>query len=446
MKETLIKVNNNKIVDLKNNKNCDIHVVVGNNDDLSRDSIYNIKDEPKKLEDRFNDRLEYSCYVLNKNLPKELQNDFEIKSKMDNGKLNYYLDNKTVDAFEKFPKKISFTMQFPSVEVANEFRKNGIEKLQEEADKTKKPVKVPFISDMKDYIGDYLEPLSYVNQYGLNGTELYLMPRNYPKAEKYKIEFYDKNIFFSIITSLRLSKKGKTYFILDNKESLNEEYKVSLKVKDIKENTDSTVNFKIIIKINIKEKYKNRCINNLEMFKYRILKDGKNTNLLVTIINDNKLLFNIHGCGHKSYTTEDYKKINNTIDLVSQIIYIEKCKNIKFKYDLEQIYKSSDMIDFIISEINKEEYSFPANSTWDYTFLNMPETRDFSSRLKPLYLKTELPYIIFLNRKIYLSDNELLLNNCIIKDVKEDTDKLYIKLQAESSVCKFGTFKSNKVK
>lgn len=119
----IIKKEINANIIVEKNKDCEINII-NKEDELSFDSIYKNAYDIDTLEENFNNRIEFSNNQVSKKLlPKELQNDFKIEAKMKIGDLQYETIPKTIDAYEKYPYKINFSMKFDSIEQAEEFKK-----------------------------------------------------------------------------------------------------------------------------------------------------------------------------------------------------------------------------------------------------------------------------------------------------------------------------------
>lgn len=153
---------NNSLVTVEKNKDSTINVNVNVIDELSCDNIRRNYNEVVMLEEEFTDRLEYSKDVLTKKLlPKQLQSDFNIIPKLRDGKMEFEVKAITADAYDKFPLKFTYTIQFKDIEEAKKFREYGIEGLQMQANKLQHPVEIPNISNMKEYLGEFENPVAY---------------------------------------------------------------------------------------------------------------------------------------------------------------------------------------------------------------------------------------------------------------------------------------------
>ena len=147
---------NNASISVEKNKKSNITINYNVIDELSCDNIRRNYDKVVELENEFSDRLEYSKEIFTKKLlPTQLQSDFNIEPKLVNGKIVYETKAITPEAYRKFPLKMNYTMKFNSIEEANEFRKNGIAELQRIADLTQKPVEIPNITNMKEFLGEF---------------------------------------------------------------------------------------------------------------------------------------------------------------------------------------------------------------------------------------------------------------------------------------------------
>ena len=231
----IMLIRNNPLVNIEKNKDSDITVVIGQIDELSCDNIRRNYNKVAMLEEQFTDRLDYSKEILTKKLlPKQLQSDFEIVPQYLGNKLDFETKPITSDAYEKFPMRINYTLKFDDKEVAKRFKKNGISELIKKAEEIGKPVEIPNIIKMKEFLGDYENPVGYINKYGCEGIKLYVCPSPLPPAQKYKIDIFNEQLSFNIVTNLRMKNRNTKNIVLTNDESKDEPYNIEISLKDIK--------------------------------------------------------------------------------------------------------------------------------------------------------------------------------------------------------------------
>ena len=127
-----VKKEETALINIEDNKKCNINVTVNQLDELSYDNIRRNYEDVVTLENEYSDRLEFGKNVLTKKLlPKQLQSDFEIVPRYGENKVEFETKAITSDAYDKFPLKINYTMQFKDVEEARKFIKDGLKKLIE---------------------------------------------------------------------------------------------------------------------------------------------------------------------------------------------------------------------------------------------------------------------------------------------------------------------------
>lgn len=97
-----MKKTNSSLISVEKNKNSHIKInCYGQVDELSCDNIRRNYDVVE-LEEEFSDRIKYSKEILTKKLlPKQLQSDFNIETKMVDGKLEYVAKPITDNAYVK---------------------------------------------------------------------------------------------------------------------------------------------------------------------------------------------------------------------------------------------------------------------------------------------------------------------------------------------------------
>ena len=408
---------NNSLISVEKNKNSHIEInCYGQVDELSCDNIRRNYDVVE-LEEEFSDRIKYSKEILTKKLlPKQLQSDFNIETKLVNGKLEYVAKPITDNAYEKFPIKMNYTMQFKSVEEANEFRKNGIENLQRQADLTQKPVEIPNITNMKEFLGEFENPVSHFKKYGSEGVKLYICPKPIPPAQKYKIELFNEKLSFEILTYLRLERIEDNGFILSNKESENEEFDVVIKFDNFNKTTNNYKG-KFNITISLREKYKYDCKLNKEMLKFIFIGEDKNNCLFIKNVNLDSKVFETYSNGTEEKTEEDYRRFNKILSLIDKVIFLSKIKNIKIKYDINYFLQKEELINLIYNDINRKKYIIRKEMKSCINFeseINIDELNESDGKLA---YKSEMKELELFGYKFELQRSNMIMFECKISKI-----------------------------
>lgn len=421
-----MKKTNSSLISVEKNKNSHIKInCYGQVDELSCDNIRRNYDVVE-LEEEFSDRIKYSKEILTKKLlPKQLQSDFNIETKMVDGKLEYVAKPITDNAYEKFPIKMNYTMQFKSIEEANEFRKNGIESLQRQADLTQKPVEIPNITNMKEFLGEFENPVSHFKKYGSEGVKLYICPKPIPPAQKYKIELFNEKMSFEIITYLRLERIENNGFILSNKESENEEFNVVIKFDNFNKKTDKYKG-KFNIAISLREKYKYDCKLNKEMLKFIFIGEDKNNRLFIKNVNLDINVFETYSNGTEEKTDEDYEQFNSILSLIDKVIFLSKIKNIKVKYDINYFLQKEQLINLIYNDINGKKYIIKKEMKSCIKFeseINIDELNQLDGKLA---YKSEMKEVELFGYKFELQRSNMIMFECNISKIF-DNKKIELK-------------------
>ena len=423
---------NNSLVTVEKNKDSTINVNVNMIDELSCDNIRRNYNEVVMLEDEFTDRLEYSKDVLTKKLlPKQLQSDFNIVPRLNNGKMEYEAKAITPDAYEKFPMKINYTMQFKDVEEAKRFRENGIEELQRQANLLQQPIEIPNITNMKEFIGEFENPVAYSTKHGSEGIKLYICPRPLPPAQKYSIEIFNEKLSFKLITLLRLSNYDENDLILTNKESIEEAFDVTIKLSNFKKmEEEKQVQGKFNITIALREKYYNNCEFNKDIIKYKFLIEDSSNHVIIDNVDLNINIFSFENCGKTKYKKKDYTRLNNTINLIDKVLYISKLKNIKVDYDMEDFIKNEEFINLVYNELNNKNYIIKKPMTWS---LELNENADINKLYQnngKILLKSTLANVSLFGVDITLKTNEMIMYNCSIKELIDKGKNKKVKFES----------------
>lgn len=408
---------NSSLISIEKNKNSHIEInCYGQVDELSCDNIRRNYDVVE-LEEEFSDRIKYSKEILTKKLlPRQLQSDFNIETKMVDGKLEYVAKPITDNAYEKFPIKMNYTMQIKSIEEANEFRRNGIENLQRQADLTQKPVEIPNITNMKEFLGEFENPVSRFKKYGSEGVKLYICPKTIPPAQKYKIELFNEKMSFEIITYLRLEQIENNGFILSNKENQNEEFNVVIKFDNFNKKTDRYKG-KFNITISLREKYKYDCKLNKEILKFVFIGEDKNNRLFIKNVNLDSNVFETYSNGREEKTEEDYEQFNKILSLIDKVIFLSKIKNIKVKYDINYFLQKKELINLIYNDINRKKYIIKKEMKSCINFESEINIEELNGLDGKLVYKSEIKEIELFGYKFELQRSNMIMFECNISKI-----------------------------
>lgn len=414
----------NNQINIDGNKKCNINVVVNQSDELSLDNINHNYQDVAKIEELFTDRLDLGTDILTKKLlPIQLQKDFEIVPKYNGNKVSFETNPITDDAYDKYPLHLNYTMKFDSIEEAEKFRKNGISELIELAEKTGKPVEIPNITSMKEFLGEFENPVGHANKYGSEGIKLYICPSPLPPAQVYTIDIFNSEYSFCIDTSLRLESKNKEDLKLTNKDSIDEPFNVVISLKNMKK-TEEGVSGQFNINISLRDKSLNNCEYNLELIKYKYLIDDVNNNISITNKELNQQVFSFNNCGEKKHNKKEEKYFKRLISLLEKVIYIGKVKNINIKYDLDEFIREENSINIVYAECNNKNCTIKKIMNFDSELEVNDDTTKFCNQVEDFDFISCLSFVNLFGTRIELKDNELIAKNCKINKV-DKVDKMY---------------------
>lgn len=424
--------------EIKNNKNCTINIInsIGQTDNLNPLKIYKNTDKDMifDLEREFSERIGFSCNVLSsKTLPKELQNDFEISPRLVNNNLEYYTKPKTKDAYKKYPINMKFKLKFDNKDEANTFRKTGISDLQKKANITGKPVEIPNIVFMKEFIGDFEDPTSYINKNGVEGTKFYIMPDPIPKAKSYYIELFNNEYSFKIeSTKLRIKQFLEKGFILDNSGSDEEPYNVSIKIESEDIQKEDLIKSNFNINISLRDKFKDNSYYNLEIAKFIFIMRDVNGRIQMRSITDDISILNISHCGKTQYTSKDYNSFKQYNDILNKVLYIEKIENINIKYNYDYFYKNEDYINIIFYLMQRKDYRLKKLNQVSFIVED-----DFTfDEQKHKNIDTKLLTINLFEKEFILNPHIFMLRDCKLAGLDKMDNNNILKLNSNNIIIK----------
>lgn len=427
-----MKKESKALVNVEKNKDSNISITIGQVDELSCDNIRRNYDDVVTLENEFTERLEYSKDVLTKKLlPKQLQDDFEIVPKYIGDRVEYETKATTTEAYEKFPMKFTYTMTFKDKEEAKKFRENGLNELIEKAEELRKPIEIPNITSMKEFIGEFEDPVGYANKYGSEGIKLYICPSPLPKAQKYKIDIFNSFTSFNIETSLRLKGKYKDKVILTNKEAEDEPYDITISLVDMKKtDSDKQIKGKFNLTISLRNKFYNSCEYNKEIIKFKFLIEDANNHIIINNVDLDKRIFSFENCGNNKYIEKDYKRLENTLNLIDKVIYISKIRELTIDYNLGYFIQNEELINLLYNNSINKEYSINKKMIFNHEISKNTELEKIISKNQKFKLISQLHHVDLFGTRFELKANKLTMLDCSIISFNEEEDRYLIEFQS----------------
>lgn len=427
-----MKKESKALVNVEKNKDSNISITIGQVDELSCDNIRRNYDDVVTLENEFTERLEYSKDVLTKKLlPKQLQDDFEILPKYIGDRVEYETKATTTEAYEKFPMKFTYTMTFKDKEEAKKFRENGLNELIEKAEELRKPIEIPNITSMKEFIGEFEDPVGYANKYGSEGIKLYICPSPLPKAQKYKIDIFNSFTSFNIETSLRLKGKYKDKVILTNKEAEDEPYDITISLIDMKKtDSDKQIKGKFNLTISLRNKFYNSCEYNKEIIKFKFLIEDANNHIIINNVDLDKRIFSFENCGNNKYIEKDYKRLENTLNLIDKVIYISKIRELTIDYNLGYFIQNEELINLLYNNSINKEYSINKKMIFNHEISKNTELEKIISKNQKFKLISQLHHVDLFGTRFELKANKLTMLDCSIISFNEEEDRYLIEFES----------------
>lgn len=427
-----MKKESKALVNVEKNKDSNISITIGQVDELSCDNIRRNYDDVVTLENEFTERLEYSKDVLTKKLlPKQLQDDFEILPKYIGDRVEYETKATTTEAYEKFPMKFTYTMTFKDKEEAKKFRENGLNELIEKAEELRKPIEIPNITSMKEFIGEFEDPVGYANKYGSEGIKLYICPSLLPKAQKYKIDIFNSFTSFNIETSLRLKGKYKDKVILTNKEAEDEPYDITISLIDMKKtDSDKQIKGKFNLTISLRNKFYNSCEYNKEIIKFKFLIEDANNHIIINNVDLDKRIFSFENCGNNKYIEKDYKRLENTLNLIDKVIYISKIRELTIDYNLGYFIQNEELINLLYNNSINKEYSINKKMIFNHEISKNTELEKIISKNQKFKLISQLHHVDLFGTRFELKANKLTMLDCSIISFNEEEDRYLIEFES----------------
>ncbi len=422
---------NNINNEIKDNKKCNINVknVYAPDDKIAK---YNIVDEDIKnkqeIEEEFSKRIKYTEKVYSMQLPKELQEDFEIKSEKIGNNMEFLTKPKTIDAYEKFPPKIRFSYNLSNVKGLENFKAKNFLELTREMYEKQTGIVIENPYNIKEFLGDIENPASIFSDINFNAkSTIYIQPHPFPPAIAYNIRLFNNYFDFELRKiMLRIEKIDGNIYTYSNFESKEDKFDVKIVINFYEEK----LNFSI--KIKIKDEYVEDCEIVSEFIKYCILIEDIDSNLLFQFYEDNETIFETKNFGKKRFSRIEYKKVKKQLNFLEKMIFIEKRKNIKFKYNGDELLQNKEYIYMIYNEVQDRNYTLTNPTTWileSYEDAVIDEDIEkIYNNKEPILIETSIKDINIFGTNIKLKEHKLCMENCIVDSIEKRDSKYFIKV------------------
>lgn len=429
-------MSNNINNDIKSNKNCNINVknIYAPDDKLAK---YNIIDEniknKQKIEEEFSKRIRYTEKIYSTQLPEELQDDFEIRSEKIGNSMEFLTKPKTEDAYKKFPPKIKFSYKSNNIKGIENFKAKNFEELTHEMYEKQKGIIIENPYNVKEFLGEIENPASIFSDIDPNAkSTIYIQPQPFPPAIAYNIKLFNNYFDFELENvKLRIKKIEEEIYTYSNYESNKDKFDIEIKMKFAKEK----FNFSITIKI--KDEYIRDCETINEFIKYSALIEDTDSNFVFQFYEDNKTIFESKDFGKEKISRKKYKKLKKLINLLEKVIFIEKRKNIKFKYDEDELLRNKEYIYMIYNEIQDKDYTFTNLSTW---ILFAYEDQVDIEKLKKICnekilipIETSIKNFNLLGIDIKLPKHKIYMKNSKINSIEKKENKYFINVTTNNA-------------
>lgn len=420
--KTSTQVNGNK------NSNITVNNVFGTEDELSFEKICSNCHDVSGLEDAFTDRIAHGRDVLTRKLlPRPLQSDFKVDAGIVDGELKFRTVPVTPSAYEKFPPKMTCSVSFGSQEEAQNFLNNGLKKLQQQADATRRPVEIPYnINNMKEFIGQFEDPVSCINRDGVVGARIYISPRPLPKAKKVRISITSTGVTFEALTYIQLSECSKDKMVLTNDADTGSSVSINIIVLKSEESAQALMT----LSMRIRENFKDDIEANKNLLKFRFLTTCPNIRILVFDTDDNIALIDEANMSGSNHNMIEINGLKNAIALLDKVSYIATHKRMNISHDLEYFIKNKGLIDIIYNDSVEEEYKLDGGLSVVATLNDTVDIDEMLSHSGEICLEEPFKDLSLFGARIALDNLKPIMRDSKItvlqnRKVRFESDKVY---------------------
>ena len=357
---------------------------------------------------RLNESMNIANLIASNKLPDELKPFYNVELKNAGDGFRYMLVPKTAEADNRYP--IKFEIKFSSHN--NDIDKiKDIQSLQNEANRTNRPVEIGHPLSIKEMVGDCINPLPFMPYDNVTSSTVYLGPINNPTTIMVDIYIYNGFASFkleSVIIQRLEERDGFCRFsnLRNKKDWFDFELEVDHSSLSIhlspRENTPLSV-----------DKY-------LEMYKYWVLVADSSATIRLSIHETKKLLFEATNCGTKTYSQKDIIKIQDIIDHLERLVQIEDRIGVIFDFNYDEFSKNLFAVDLLYYAMLKRTKLLKKTSHWTFESKGQLEsTLRVGSKMN---ITSELSYIDVLGKRVQINDMQVSLIDALIDSISVSED------------------------
>jgi hypothetical protein len=381
--------------------------------DLVLDSTEgSIEEANDKIKSTMNKSINALEKIQSAKLPDELQPYYEVKYDHINDDTHERIIAKNKEAYEKYPFNMKITFDTVGMTEEERNRMLDINRLAEEANVTNKKVLIGKTLDIKDFFGDIPSPFKRKTE----GSTMYILPK--PTEElpfrnftiKIQNDFMQLNFNHIRMHLLGMHNKGYTF----SNFRINSKYDLSFSMtKEI-----DRMNFHY--SYNVRDEYKYDAEENLNLYKWKILGQDKNTKVYLSIDDSKGVLVDSVCNGKISYTKKDIKRINEIVDYFNKILFIQAELGYKFKITEESFFRNLNAINIVNNYIKKKQKTFNCEMSFELP-LNKKNENIVGDVVKDITLG--LGKVTMFEEEIIIDNTDVEMKESAIKKIIERDGK-----------------------
>lgn len=127
-----------------------------------------------------------------------------------------------------------------------------------------------------------------------------------------------------------------------------------------------------------------------------------------------KNIFLFENCGNNEYTKKDYKKLDNTLNLIDKVIYIGKTRKIIIDYNLNYFIQNEELINLLYNNSINEQYIINKKMIFNHEISKNTELENIISKNEKFNLISELHHVDLFGTRLELKQNRLTMLDCTI--------------------------------
>ena len=158
--------------------------------------------------------------------------------------------------------------------------------------------------------------------------------------------------------------------------------------------------------------------------------EDANNHIIINNVDLDKRIFSFENCGNNKYIEKDYKRLENTLNLIDKVIYISKIRELTIDYNLGYFIQNEELINLLYNNSINKEYSINKKMIFNHEISKNTELEKIISKNQKFKLISQLHHVDLFGTRFELKANKLTMLDCSIISFNEEEDRYLIEFQS----------------